>query len=38
VVTVEFLDPVATVGLTIDDRHVLRDHVQAVVRTAADTA
>jgi len=38
VVTVEFLDPVATVGLTIDDRHVLRDHVQAVVRTAADAA
>ena len=35
VVTVEFLEPVDTVGLTVDDHRVLRDHVQEVVRASA---
>ena len=34
VVTVEFLDVIETEGLTLDDRHVLRDHVQELVRDA----
>jgi len=34
VVTVEFLDPIETEGLTLDDRHVLQDHVQELVRDA----
>jgi len=34
VVTIEFLDGIATDGLTLDDRHVLRDHVQDLVTTA----
>lgn len=34
VVTVEFLEPVDTVGLTVDDHRVLRDHVQDVVRAS----
>lgn len=34
VVTVEFLDAIETDGLTLDDRHVLRDHVQELVRDA----
>jgi len=31
VVTVEFLDAVSTVGLTVEERHVLRDHVRDTV-------
>ena len=34
VVTVEFLDAIDTAGLTLDDRHVLRDHVQDLVGEA----
>ena len=34
VVTVEFLDAIETQGLTLDDRHVLRDHVQELVTNA----
>jgi len=34
VVTVEFLAPVDTAGLTLDDRHVLRDHVRDLVCAA----
>ena len=32
--TVEFLDAIDTAGLTLDDRHVLRDHVQELVGEA----
>jgi len=34
VVTVEFLDAIETQGLTLDDLHVLRDHVQELMRDA----
>ena len=34
VITVEFLDAIETQGLTLDDRHVLRDHVQELGRDA----
>jgi len=34
VVTVEFLDAIETAGLTLADRHVLRDHVQELVSDA----
>ena len=32
--TVEFLDPIDTAGLTLKDRKVLRDHVSSQVLTA----
>jgi 1-acyl-sn-glycerol-3-phosphate acyltransferase len=38
VVTVEFLGAVETVGLTDDDRHLLRDHVEEVVQRALAVA
>ena len=38
VVTVEFLDPVPTTGLSLDDRHALRDHVESVVVGAVRAA
>lgn len=34
VITVEFLDAVGSDGLTTDDRHVLRDHVEGLVHAA----